>query len=204
MTDQQPAAAAPTPEQRQCIKCNERKVVSPETWPYRKQQRAGATYSAHGATCLACERKRKAEYEARRDKIAKLVAEIPADPAAGDKSVATQQKTALASSKLDVAKALKAGSKVLNEYAASVLARVLEAFEDPDSPRHDWAVTFLAERILPRKLYEELGGQAAGVGSLQDKRPVFIVQVLPATPTEPGRVIEGEKPQVLLTELDKT
>jgi hypothetical protein len=188
---EQTAAAASAPEQRTCVKCSTAKIVSPETWPYRKAKQG--RYSAYGGVCLVCEKKRRAEYEKRRDKIAALVADVPTLPANGDKDVKDAQKTALASSKLDVAKALKAGSKVLNEYAPAVLARVLQQFEDTEDPNHQWALQFLAERILPRKLYEELGGAAAGSNSIADKRPVFVVQVLPAQPgAEPGRVVEGQ------------
>jgi hypothetical protein len=66
--------------------------------------------------------------------------------------------------------------------APAVMAKLLEYFEDDTSPHHQWAIEFLAQRIVPRKLYEELGGQAAGVGSLQDKRPQFILNVITANP----------------------
>jgi hypothetical protein len=175
------AVEQPAPEQRACVKCEQTKVVTPETWPYRKG-RTGR-YQAYGGVCLACEAIRKADYEAKRDKIKAMVVATPVD----------DSKEAKAAAKLDVAKALKAGSKVLNEYAPSVLARVLQYAEDPDHPLHQWALDKLVDRVLPRKLYEELGGQAAGVGSLNDKRPVFNIQILPAQPSEPaGRVIEGQ------------
>jgi hypothetical protein len=80
---------------------------------------------------------------------------------------------------------------VLNEYAPAVMARLLEYFEDPDSPHHHWAIELMAERILPRKLYEELGGQAAGVGALTDKRPTFILNVT-TTGAQPGVVYEND------------
>lgn len=194
---EQTAAApdAPKPEQRTCVKCAAAKIVSPESWPYRKG-RTGV-YQAHGGICMVCHRKAKAEYEKRRDKVAALVADVPSVPANGDKGVKAQQQAAITASKLDVAKALKAGSKVLNEFAPAVLARVLSWFEDEEHPQHVWAVQFLSERIVPRKLYEELGGQAAGLGGLQDKRPQIIVQVMPAAPSEPaGRLIEGESTTV--------
>ena len=191
----QPAAsstAAPA-DQRKCVKCNESKTVTPESWPYRKSKGPHGIYSAYGGVCMVCERKRRAEYEARRNKFAALVADVPSGPATGKPEDKDRQKTALAATKLDVAKALKAGSKVLNEYAPGILARVIEYAEDPHHEHHLWAVQLLAERILPRKLYEELGAVAAGVGSLQDKRPQFVIQVLPAQPAAPeGRVIEGE------------
>jgi hypothetical protein len=188
----QPAAsstAAPA-DQRTCVKCNETKTVTPESWPYRKG-RTGV-YAAQGARCMACEKIRKQEYEARRDKIAALVSDVPAAPA-GNSADKAKQNEAVKTSKLDVAKALKAGSRVLNDYSASVLARVLMWAEDEQHENHLWAVQFMAERILPRKLYEELGAAAAGVGSLQDKRPMFTIQVLPATPEQPqGRIIEHD------------
>jgi hypothetical protein len=191
----QPAASSTdTPaEQRTCVKCNESKTVTPESWPYRKGKGPNGIYSAAGGICLACEKIRKHEYEARRDKIAALVADVPSAPAKGNAGDKAKQSEAVKASKLDVAKALKAGGKVINEFAPAILARVLAWSEDDTHPNHLWAVQFFAERILPRKLYEELGGQAAGVGSLNEKRPQFVIQVLPATPEAPaGRLIEGQ------------
>jgi hypothetical protein len=195
------ASPASAPDiNRRCVKCNESKVVTPESWPYRKGRGPHGTYSAYGGVCLACEKIRKQEYEARRDKIAALVSDVPAAPAKGNAADKTKQGEAVKASKLDVAKALKAGSRVLNEYAPSILARVIEWAEDPHHENHLWAVQFMAERIVPRKLYEELGGAAAGIGSLQDKRPQFVIQVLPATPEQPqGRLIEGESQVVALS-----
>lgn len=180
------AAAPEAPETRDCAKCSESKVVSPDTWPYRKG-RTGR-YQAYGAVCIVCERARKAAYEGQRDKIKALVAKADGD---GD------EKDGKKATKLDVAAALRAGGKVLNEYAPSVLARLLQYAEDPEHPMHQWALDKLVDRVLPRKLYEELGGQAAGVGGLNDKRPVYVVQVMAAQPEQPGRVIEGEVLQVL-------
>lgn len=169
--------APDAPETRDCAKCGETKVVAPETWPYRKG-RTGR-YQAYGAVCIVCERARKAAYEGQRDKIKALVAKA-------DKDVDGKKAT-----KLDVAAALRAGGKVLNEYAPSVLARLLQYADDPDHPMHQWALDKLVDRVLPRKLYEELGGQAAGIGGLNDKRPVFNIQILPAQQEQSGRVVEG-------------
>lgn len=204
--EQRPATSAPgpdhpaQPEQRTCRVCNETKAVSPETWPYR-HKRKHEPYKAYGAVCMACEKKRKAAYEGRRDKIAALVADVPSVPHSGNADDKGKQRDAVKQSKLDVAKALKAGARVLNEYAPSVLARVLEYAEDPEHELHQWALDILVNRILPRKLFEELGASAAGVGSLSDKRPQFVIQVLPAQPEHPtgGLTIEGtaETVQVL-------
>ena len=142
---------------------------------------------------MACERVRKTEYEAKRDKIAAAVASIAtSDP---DGKPGEKRKDVVAANKLDVALALKAGSKVLNQYAPAVMARILEYLEDPESEHHLWALELLAQRILPRKLYEELGGQAAGVGALGDRRPQFTINILPAAAApaaEEGRVFDGE------------
>lgn len=179
----------PDPEKRTCTKCGETKVVTPESWVYRKGRQN--QYQAHGAKCLACEKKRKAEYEARRDQIATKAAVVPdSDP----KGKPEDKRKALAKlSKLDVAHALRAGSHVLNEYAPAVLARVLEYLEDPDSEHHIWALELLAQRVLPRKLYEELGGRAAGTDAINNKRPVYTINVSVAAPgSEPqGQVYEN-------------
>lgn len=181
-------------ETRKCRDCGEEKTVTPETWPYRNRGK-GKPYQAFGNRCKLCEAARKKKYEGKRDEIAALVSEVPADPVrepgqSGDKD---KQRAAVNQSRLDVAKALKAGSRALNEIAPAILARLILWSEDESDPNHLFAVEFFAQRILPRKLFEELGGQAAGIGSLQDKRPQFIVQILPATPDAPaGRVIPGE------------
>lgn len=172
-------------EKRTCTYCSAEKVVTPETWPYRKG-RTG-TYAAHGARCLECEKKRKAEYESRRDKIAVAIQAPPPDKDKGDKRT---------KERLDVTAALKAGGHVLNNYAPSVLARLIEYAEDPESEHHQWALELLAQRILPRKLFEELGGQAAGVGALQDKRPQFIVNVVAANPGATGITYENDATSV--------
>lgn len=196
MTDA--ALAAPGPdnpeaalERKTCRVCETEKLVSPETWPYRKK-RPHSPYKAHGAVCKVCDAKRKADYETRRGKIAEIIADVPADPAKTGTVAKDKQREAVHQSRLDVAAALKAGSRALNDIAPNVLARIIAWAEDDGHEQHVWANEFLANRILPKKLFEELGGEAAGVGSLQDKRPQFVIQVLPAQPTAPvGRVIEG-------------
>ena len=176
-------------EERRCRKCAQTKVLSPNIWPFRKNR--GKVYAAHGTVCLACEAKRKAEYDTRRDKIAVAVASIATSDPSG--KTGEKRKDVVIANKLDVALALKAGSRVLNEFAPAVMARILEYFEDPDHEHHLWALELLAQRILPRKLYEELGGQAAGVGGLGDKRPQFTINILPAQTSAPeGRVIDGQ------------
>lgn len=179
------AAAGPDnpQEKRTCSKCSAEKVVSPATWPHRKGREGH--YQAHGLRCLDCEKKRKAEYEARRDKIAAVIKAPPPETDKGGKR----------KERLDITAALKAGANVLNEYAPSALARLIEYMEDPESPHHQWALEHFLQRVQPRKLMEELGGQAAGVGALTDKRPTFVLNILPAVPgAQQGAVYENEVP----------
>lgn len=178
------------PESRTCRKCNETKIVSPETWVYRAKGNGTARrYQAHGLLCSACDNQRKKVYQQRRDEF-RLIG-TPAKQAKSEKpDPAKDRKAALAQNRLDVAAALKTGGVVLNQFAPAVMARLIEYLEDPDHPHHLWALEFLAQRLLPRKLYEELGGQAAGVGGLSDKRPVYQINIHPAGPAaEAGRIV---------------
>lgn len=141
-------------------------------------------YAAAGNVCLACDKLRKADYEKRRGDIIALVAE---------KEPGTDAKSAKEQSKLDAALALKLGARALNQIAPSVLARLAQYAEDPDSQYHGMALEFFAQRLAPRKLYEELGGEAAGLGELSQRRPSFVVNINPAVPKSlAGRTVEGE------------
>jgi hypothetical protein len=174
------AQPAPAVEQRTCRVCKQTKVVSPTTWTYRAKG-PGSPSKPHGMLCAICEHKRKIAHRERTREIAKL--------AAADETA----KVSKAETKLDVARALKIGGKALNDIAPSVLARIMSWAEDEEHTEHRWANQFLAERVLPKKLYEEIGGEAAGVGRLTGDRPQYLVQVVVAQPEQaPGRVIEGQ------------
>jgi len=86
----------------------------------------------------------------------------------------------------------------LNQAAPGVMARIMEYLEDPEHKHHLWALELFAQRILPRKLYEELGGQAAGVGALSDRRPMFVLNVMPATPGAPQGTVYDQDGNVQL------
>jgi hypothetical protein len=159
-------------ERRTCANCNETKPVVPGAWAFKP---GGDPLQI----CLVCQTMRRAESRAAKKQDS---SDKPKTP-----------KAIREDAKLDVAKAFRTGAAIANEYVDLVMARVLQYASDPKHHLHAWALQFLAERIMPRKLYEELGGQAAGVGGLNDKRPVFNIQILPAQPSEPaGRVIEGQ------------
>jgi hypothetical protein len=188
-----PASAANPQESRTCTKCEAEKVISPETWPYKKGKQGH--YQVYGNICLACEKVRKVEYEERRKGIATGVAALSV-PATGTPD--EKRKAAKQANKLDVAQALKAGSVALNQVAPGVMARIMEYLEDPEHKHHLWALELFAQRILPRKLYEELGGQAAGVGALSDRRPIFMLNVMPASPGAPQGTVYDQDGHVQL------
>jgi hypothetical protein len=192
-TTTSPAGAANPQETRTCSKCDATKVIAPSTWPHRKGRQGH--YLAYGTTCMECEKVRKAAYEERRKSIATGVAAtlVPETGTPDEKRKALKQ-----ANKLDVAQALKAGGIAINQAAPGVLARLMEYIEDPDHPHHQWALELFAQRILPRKLFEELGGQAAGVGALNDRRPLFVLNVLPAGVSAPGGAVYDHEGNVEL------
>jgi hypothetical protein len=181
-------------EHRTCHNCNATKPVAAGVWAFKP---GGAPLKI----CFACQQARKADSHAQRAMQALQPLATDTKPPAKKEppaDVAEVKKEA----KLDVAKALKIGARITNDHAEMVMARVLQYANDPTHELHKWALELLAERILPRKLYEELGGQAAGVGSLNDKRPMFNINILPAVPggdtarvinpDEPPRIIDGQ------------
>jgi hypothetical protein len=165
MTDganSQPGSGVP---RQVCRNCNEEKPVTLGAWAYKP---GGEPLQI----CLLCQTRRK----------------VDAKEAAGKKG-GDKMKTPAAirgEAKMDVARALKAGAHVANEYVDLVMARVLQYAADPDHKLHGWALQFLAERIMPRKLYEELGGQAAGVVT-KEARP-YLIQVIGAQPAAPAAI----------------
>lgn len=159
-----------------CRNCNEEKPVTPGAWAFKP---GGDPLQI----CLVCHTMRKMEAKAARE----------AKPTTADGKPKTPREIR-GDAKLDIAKALKTGATLANEYVDIVMARVLQYAADPTHRLHGWALEFLAERVMPKKLYEDLGAQAAGVG-LGDKRPTYVIQVTaaPAKQQLPEpRVIEGD------------
>ena len=98
---------------------------------------------------------------------------------------------------LDVARALRVGSERLNEAAQGILATILEYAANAQSPHHEWALKLVAERVIPKKLYEDLGGQAAGIkagqGTVRPSVTVIVQQAAPALPDS----LSGRLPVVI-------
>jgi hypothetical protein len=191
-----------TPKAQTCKLCSQEKPYTPQHWP---AERGHAT----GLVCRLCARDRKRDFDrkykqtrvaARTHDLASLAA-TPATPTATKRAVSTSRdakKSELPIRALDVAKALRAGAESINAHAQDILTRVLGYAADPTSTHHEWALKLIAERVIPRKLYEDLGSQAAGIKAGQGAvRPAVTIIVQPAAlpaQVEPVvRVIEGER-----------
>jgi hypothetical protein len=190
----------PPTAMRVCVRCEQARPFTIEHWP----NQGG---SAKGNVCRLCSRQRKRDFDkvykqtrvaARTQSLATL-ADAPAVPAStGLVSTARDAKEGeLPMNQLQVATALRVGAKRLNESAQGILETILEYAANTQSPHHEWALKLIAERVIPRKLYEDLGSQAAGIKAGQGSiRPAVTIIVQPAAlpaPVEPFvRVIEGE------------
>jgi hypothetical protein len=177
--DEAPAAGT----RHVCRNCNEEKPVTPGSWAFKP---GGDPLQI----CLVCQTLRKTEAKTARE-TARTAGYKPQTP-----------KEIRGDAKLDIAKALRTGANIANQYVDLVMARVLQYAADPEHRLHGWALQFLAERVMPRKLYEDLGSAAAGSG-LGDKRPQFVIQVLPAQQEQPaGRVIDVTPIKILPSPTD--
>ena len=192
-----------TAEKRRCSRCDLALPRTPEHWPARDGK-------AFGSVCRLCSRNRKRDFDrkyrqmrvaARTQSLASL-ADTPAPPASA--GAVTKSRDAkpgeLPVKQLEVARALRVGAAKLNEAAEGILATILEYASNSQSPHHEWALRLIAERVIPRKLYEDLGGQAAGIKAGQGSvRPAVTIIVQPATPAAvvPSIVVEGESERVV-------
>jgi len=197
--DAAPAAIA----LRRCVKCSADKQYTAEHWPATRGKPVGSV-------CRLCARIRKRDFDreykqtrvaARTQSLAQL-AETPAAPArAGAVSKARDAREGeLPLRQLEVARALRVGASRLNEAAQGILDTILEYAGNQQSPHHEWALRLIAERVIPRKLYEDLGAQAAGIKAGQGGvRPAITIIVQGASPAAPEpsiKVIEGESERV--------
>lgn len=177
-------------------------AFTPTNWPSTRGRPAGHV-------CRLCARKRKLDFDgkyktrrvAARTQTLESLAGIMTAPAS--ELVVSQAKdvTKVEGSirRLEIAKALRAGAKRLNDHAGTVLDTVFAYAADKTSPHHEWALKLVAERVIPRKLYEDLGAQEAGIeaGAGGAHRPSVTIIVQPATAPAPAGTIRviNEGPQ---------
>lgn len=178
-----------TADMRQCRECKAIFPYTPEHYPANRGR-------AQGTLCRTCSRIRKRTYDAKysQARIAdrtRMAAETPAvtiPPASGTVVAVSggARPGELPYKQLEVARALRVGAERLNEAAAGILATILEYAANTQSPHHEWALKLIAERVIPKKLYEDLGSQAAGIKSGQGTvRPAVTIIVQQAGPVPP-------------------
>ena len=194
--------AGETAEKRQCKRCSLELPYTPEHWP-------ATAGKAVGSVCRLCSRNRKRDFDrkykemrvaARTQSLASLADSAPAAATARSVSKTRDAKPGeLPVRQLEVAQALRIGAARLNEKAEDILRTILDYASNSQSPHHEWALRLVAERVIPKKLYEDLGGQAAGIKAGQGAvRPAVTIIVQPATPAAavPSVVVEGESERV--------
>jgi hypothetical protein len=191
------------PVEKECVRCKQSHPYTIEHWPATNGR-------AVGLVCRLCSRSRKRDFDrsyqqtrvaARTQDLASLV-RLGLAPAAVAPAVSQNRdarKGELKLRQLDVAKALRVGADAINDNAREVIMRVFEYAAAPSSPHHEWALRLVADRIIPRKLYEDLGSAAAGIKAGQGNvRPAVTIIVQPAAmpaPVEHSVHVIGEEHQ---------
>jgi len=206
MEREESTSPAETVSSFQCRYCGTAKPLTREHWPFEYGK-------LQTDICRLCSRQRKRAYDkkyrqmrvaARTQDLAALAATPTPTPAKMELLAPSQRdvkKDELAVSQLQVAKALRVGAATLNEHAQVILERVIRYAADSASPHHEWALKLVADRVIPRKLYEDLGAQAAGIKAGQGTiRPSVTIIVQPAAgpaPVEPSvTVVESSAERV--------
>ena len=180
--------------------------------PYTTEYYVSSNGKPYGTHCRPCSRKRKRDYDVAakaKRAAARAAGQVSltdtTKPPAGGTAVSTSRDAKpgeLSLRQLDVAKALRVGAARLNESVEGILATILEYAGNTQSPHHEWALKLVAERVIPKKLYEDLGGQAAGLKAGQGTvRPSITVIVQQAAPAQPDplqgvKIIEGNSERV--------
>jgi len=172
-TDPLPAS----PPMRKCKHCAETKPFAPATW---------VTYTGktQGWMCKACDAARSSRKARRRTEVARALRKQAAGGDPGIPQTRAATKAAVAA-QLDATSALREGVRKVNDTAGRVLAKVFEYALDPASPHHEWALKMVAERVMPTKMFAELGLAAAGAAGSRAGGPSIQINVLPAAPVAP-------------------
>lgn len=180
------ATPAPAIAARRCKLCELLiEDINPNTWPYVHGVRKGAF-------CKPCAAARKRDFEAKRrkERVAARAAGtatldgVPAERIPGKHS-GIRLPTELPTRHLAISKALRGAAEVLNDNAESIIRTIVGYVNDARSPHHEWAMRLLAERVLPKGLYDDLGRQEAGIGAGLAGGPRIMINILPSGPAQP-------------------
>jgi len=189
-----------------CKSCSQSKPATLEFWPNAKGQ------PDVSGMCRLCNRTYKRLFD-KRAKGARVAARTQGVASLTDTAVAPAKGGAVSTSRdklpgelplrqLEVVQALRAGAQYLNEQARTILDTLFIYVADPTHPHHEWALKLVAERLMPRKLYEDLGAKDAGILAGEGgQRPSVTIIVQPAAAPAPVEspvvtVIDGESKRV--------
>jgi len=169
---EEPIEAAPT---RVCSACGETKPFDVKNW-YADRSK-GKGLKPRGTRCKSCYRSGI--------KSAKQMEDISTRQAG-------LKRAGVKAGKVDpraLRDAMAGGVGALNEYAGDLLAIVMAYALDPTSPEHQWALKLMTERVMPAKMFAELGLNAAGLlkgGKEQTRSVTITVNELGAKPDGMG------------------
>lgn len=169
----------PADQVRKCKQCAQVKPFAASHW------RTEPNGKPRGWMCKACDSARSSRKARRRTEIAKalrLAAKTgQVDPRGPDVPATMVGARNMVARQLDATEALRHGVRHVNDYAGRVLAKVFEYAMDPTSPHHEWALKLVADRVMPAKMFAEMGLLAAG-GAQSKTGPTVQIMVMPAQP----------------------
>ena len=166
----------PTDAVRKCRVCAEVKPFAASHW------RTEPNGKPRGWMCKACDSARSSRKARRRSEVAKALRDAAgAERAHGP--ISGRVKTSVAA-QLDSTEALRAGVRKANNIAETGLRTFGDYVADRSSPHHEWALKMLIERIMPAKLFAEMGLAGAGLGDKGGGKQAPNVQIIvqPAQP----------------------
>lgn len=174
----------PTDAVRKCKQCAEVKPFAASHW------RTEPNGKPRGWMCKACDSKRSSRKARRRTEVAQALRNAAAG-GGGTAPIHNETRAAVAA-QLDATEALRAGVRKVNDTAGRVLAKVFEYALDPASPHHEWALKMVAERVMPAKLFAELGLAGAGLtakgGQAAPNVQIIVQAAQPSTVPVPAAI----------------
>lgn len=164
-----------------CSKCAGSFPHTAEFWPLSKGE-------PRRDICKKCNRERFKTYNSKKYKADKLRQDLAVGTAPQPMPPESTNLPAIPGKRrLQIGTALNIGADYVNRHAASILDRVIFYANHPESPHHEWALRMLADRVLPSKLYSDIGAAEAGVGKdTGSHRPPVTIIIQPANPAVPN------------------